>query len=187
MGAAFDELSAALLSYFKKRVADDALAEDLVQETFVRLIRAFGDGQAQPSHLRGLVFSIAKNLVIDVYRRRGVRGYGKGEAPDPDALSGDEGPNADQAARDALGGCLKAMVETLPDESKDALIAHDLEGTRIAELAEAAGIGESGMKSRLQRARGKVRAQFEKCCAVSFDAQGRAVDYFDPKPGCGPC
>ena len=124
-----------------------AHAEDLVQETFVRLVRSFGDGEARPGHLRGLVFSIAKNLVIDVYRRRGVRGHGQAEAPDPDALTGDEGPDADEAARAQLGGCVRAMLNTLPDESKDALIAHDIEGTRITDLAEAAGIGESRLRN----------------------------------------
>jgi hypothetical protein len=51
------------------------------------------------------------------------------------------------------------------------------EHERGGELAEQAGIGLSAAKSRVQRARGKLRARLEACCAFAFDARGGLLDW----------
>ena len=60
----------------------------------------------------------------------------------------------------------------------------ELEGLTQKEAADMLGISLSGMKSRVQRGRARLRAKFEQCCAIAQDARGKVTDC-DPRPAGG--
>ncbi|MGE3165465.1 MAG: sigma factor-like helix-turn-helix DNA-binding protein [Planctomycetota bacterium] len=69
------------------------------------------------------------------------------------------------------------MLERLDREDRIVLQRVDMLGESQAEIARELGMSMSGLKSRVQRARQRLRAQLEDCCAVERDRSGRPVDY----------
>src|SRR6266568_2402510 len=79
---------------------------------------------------------------------------------------------------------VKKLVDNLPHDYRQALILTEYEGLTQRELAERLGISISGAKSRVQRAREKVKLMLLKCCHFQFDRLGRIIDY---EPNCACC
>ena len=75
------------------------------------------------------------------------------------------------------------MVESLPDDYRQALLLTEYEGLTQRELAERLGLSVSGAKSRVQRAREKLKEMLLDCCHFEFDRLGRVIDY-QPKYAC---
>src|SRR6266511_5495824 len=90
----YDRYASRVLGISVKVIGDQALAEDVLQETFWRVWQSAGTYQPQRGSFTGWLFRIARNLAIDAYRRRNVRpqampGLDGNEsvleqAPDPD-------------------------------------------------------------------------------------------------------
>ena len=76
------------------------------------------------------------------------------------------------------------MVESLPADYREALILTEYEGLTQRALAERLGLSFSGAKSRVQRAREKLKAMLLDCCHFEFDRFGKIIDY---QPNCACC
>jgi RNA polymerase sigma-70 factor (ECF subfamily) len=138
-------------------VHDPSEAEDLVQETYLRALRAAH--QFQPgTNLRAWLFQILRNVFFTRYRRRGR----EPEAMDPEALDalagamGREGGASRVAdGRDGtLGADLSAALERLPEEYRSVVLLADLEDFTMGEIATIMDCPVGTVKSRLFRARG---------------------------------
>lgn len=149
--------------------ADDA--EELLQEVFIKALRQ-GKQFCSVSNPRAWLFQVARNLLVDRYRLQ------------REALPLDESfPQPEMEALlpvDALSQCLPRVLSELPERDRQAILMCDIEGRPQQELAEQLGISLSGAKSRLQRARQRLRQQLETQCKVRFDAQG-SVCCFTPR------
>src|SRR5437588_726670 len=73
--------------------------------------------------------------------------------------------------------CIKEMVDSLTNDYRQALILTEYEGLTQRELAVRLGISVSGAKSRVQRAREKLKDMLLDCCHFEFDHSGRVIDY----------
>jgi RNA polymerase sigma-70 factor (ECF subfamily) len=103
----------------------------------------------------------------------------------PESLPGaPDLPEEDPEAVLALS--LKEMVDELPESYRQALILTDYQGMSQKQLAESLGMSLSGAKSRVQRARDKLRDMLLSCCHFEFDRRGRIVDYYQRCCGCHP-
>lgn len=129
--------------------------EDLAQETFVRAYRAFPSfdpaGAAKPSTW---LLTIATRLALDARKRKTLDAVPLDDAPPKPA---DSTPEL-RAERRQLGDALADAAATLPDEQRAALLLADVHGLSIAEIATALATNESTAKTRLFRAREKMRA-----------------------------
>jgi len=67
-------------------------------------------------------------------------------------------------------------VARLPSPYREAVTLTELQGLTQKEAAEMVGVSLSGLKSRVQRGREKIRAMFEACCEISVDCRGRVVE-----------
>ena len=76
------------------------------------------------------------------------------------------------------------MLEGLPPEHREALHLTEYEGLTQKELAERLGIGLSGAKSRVQRARTRLKALLLACCHFELDARGRVMNYGPKRERC---
>jgi RNA polymerase sigma-70 factor, ECF subfamily len=158
-----------ILGFIRKRVADQHDAEDLLQEAFLRIHQGLCCLR-EWSKLEGWMYRVTRNLIIDYYRKR------KTLEEIPEGLAAGESiPEEDPAARIALS--LKEMVHELPEPYRQALILTEYEGLSQKKLAEVLGISISGAKSRVQRARGKLRDMLLACCHFELDRWGRIIDY----------
>jgi RNA polymerase sigma-70 factor (ECF subfamily) len=117
------------------------------------------------------VYQIARNLIVDYYRRR------KELVEIPENIPAEaDVPEDDLEAKLALS--LEEMIAELPDSYRQALILTEYQGLSQKELAEKLGISLSGAKSRVQRAREKLRDMFLACCHFEMDRRGRIMDYY---------
>lgn len=80
--------------------------------------------------------------------------------------------------------CVAAMVDALPSSYREALRLTEYQGLSQKALSERLGISFSGAKSRVQRARAKLKQQLLECCHFQFDHAGRIIDY---QPRCANC
>jgi len=76
----------------------------------------------------------------------------------------------------SFGECVALFVAPLPSPYREAITLTELQGLTQKEAAEMVGTSLSGMKSRVQRGRDKIREMFDECCEISADCRGRVVD-----------
>jgi RNA polymerase sigma-70 factor (ECF subfamily) len=182
------ELHARVLGFVSRRVRSREDAEDIAQEVMLRIHRHSGELE-HAERMGAWVHRIAANAIADHYRRPARRELPSGQAGDvPEVLvepAWDE-PDTD-ALRQELSRCLAPLLEHLPPIYREALELTEFEGMSQVEAAERLGLSISGMKARVQRARGQLRDLLLDCCHVELD-QRRAVTEIQPRRGpCGNC
>jgi RNA polymerase sigma-70 factor (ECF subfamily) len=148
-------LAPRVLGYLRRMTRDPALADDLLQQSFLKMHRARG------AFVRGAdpvpwLYAIAHRTFLDETRRkkRSRVEVGRDEPPEVRAdISGapeaDVDPGADGAA--ALGKAAIAALDTLPAAQREAVVLTKLSGKSIAEAAEIAGVTPGAMKVRAHR------------------------------------
>jgi RNA polymerase sigma-70 factor (ECF subfamily) len=124
------------------------------------------------------LYRVARNVLIDHIRalnaRREIPVSGRLDIPDMPEDPADVGA-AD--ARAELSSCVRPMLETLPDEQRVAIELTDLGQLTQREAAEQLGVSVSGVKSRVQRGRQRMRAELNACCMIALDARGAVIDH----------
>lgn len=176
---AWEAFHAPLHQFIRRRVADEATAEDLLQEVFLK-IHQQGDSLRDARRLESWIYQITCNLIIDYYR-----GHHHRETPldDVQGLDFPEELPADDIVSELLP-CVRAMVLALPDQDRQALILTEYQGLTQKELGERLGLSFSGAKSRVQRAREKLKQELLTCCHFELDRRGHILDY---QPRCDCC
>lgn len=176
-------LSHKLRSFLERRVSDRQVAEDLLQETFVRIHKGL-DELDDEVRIEPWVFQITRNLVIDHQRSRKA---GPADPDDADATLADDpvdGGNLNDVVRDWI----PAMIDQLPEPYSLAVRLYELEGVSQQEIADRTGVSLSGAKSRIQRGREKLKALLFDCCSFERDSRGNVLRYTRNAPGsCAPC
>ena len=164
-----------LRTFIAVRVGNQADAEDILQDVFLR-VYAHLDALADEQRLMTWVYQIARNAIVDHHRRR------RPTAPLPEAIAAPEAP-PDDLIPELLPG-LATMLGRLSPEDREALVLTEVEGLSQREVADRLGLSLSGAKSRVQRARKKLRHAFVECCRVELDRLGGVASY---QPGCDAC
>ena len=175
------EIIAQLRAFVGRRIADPARAEDLVADILLRIHQNLGsvDDRERLAHW---VSGIARNAVIDEYRRSGRARELPVAAPEDLA----EDQTGSRTVLDELAQCLQPLLAGLPPEQRRAVQLIDLDGMAQAEAADREGISLSGMKSRVQRGRRGLVELLGRCCALTLDARGVPMDYAPgAEDGCG--
>ncbi len=147
---------------------DDAEAEDVVQEAYVRAFRALGGFRGDAS-LSTWLARIARNEALGRLRRRrptadleaieaAQRGQGASILMFPTASGGN--PES-AAARREIRRLLEEAIDELPDVFRPVLVARDVDGLSVEETAEVLGVRPETVRTRLHRARRLLRAALD--------------------------
>jgi RNA polymerase sigma-70 factor (ECF subfamily) len=129
-------------------------AEDLTQETFIRVFRSVKN--YQPGTFEGWLHRITTNLFLDMVRRR-ARIRMEALPEDYDRVPADE-PNPEQIYHDArLGPDLQAALDSLPPEFRAAVVLCDIEGLSYEEIGATLGVKLGTVRSRIHRGRQALR------------------------------
>jgi RNA polymerase sigma-70 factor (ECF subfamily) len=166
------ELADAIRAFVSRRARTPHDAEDITQETLLRLYRGAHELRDEQA-LEGWMYRIARSAIIDHYRRSAVRP----EPIDPGqidlrAADDPDGPRAGES----LAACLAPLLARIPDGYRDALELTDLGGLTQDQAAARLRLSTSGMKSRVQRGRRMLRDEVVKCCRIELDARGALTD-----------
>lgn len=177
----YDELRA----FAVKKIQSEALADDIVQDAFLRAHRQSAAG-ARVENPRAWLYRVVRNLIGDVLRRdeRG-RSLQARLVAEPAASPGPDEAGIDAEVFPLIARVLPLFIGSLADPYKEALQLVDLEGRSMAEAAETAGVTLPCMKARVRRGREHLLSALKECCAFEVDARGRIVDLERRKTG--PC
>lgn len=130
-------------------------AEDLTQETFVRVLRSLH--RFQPGTFEGWLHRITTNLFLDGARRRSRIRFDPLPA-DPERLAGDA-PSPERTVLDAgFDSDVAAALAALPAEFRAAVVLADIEQLPYVEIAAALGVKVGTVRSRIHRGRAQLRA-----------------------------
>ena len=169
---AWRDIEARLRPYVARRVASAAEVDDLVQEILVRVHKGLATLRDDDS-FGGWVYRIAARTLADAAKLHAREPVERSAAVDEVASGGPDGA-ADLQLE--LGECIALFVARLASPYREAITLTELQGLTQKDAAEMLGTSLSGMKSRVQRGREKLRAMFEECCEISVDCRGRVVD-----------
>lgn len=177
----WQEFSEPLRQFLQRRVSDPVLAQDLLQEVFLKAGAGLA-GLTETSRLPGWLFRIARNAVIDHYRTR------KETVPMPDTLAAPEAPESGET--EALQAAFRRMIHHLPPPYREAILLTEFEGLTQQQYADRLGLSLSAAKSRVQRGRAELKKRLLECCRFEVDRRGHAFDCeprrADACPECGP-
>jgi RNA polymerase sigma-70 factor (ECF subfamily) len=151
-----------LYRYLVRQCRDRALADDLFQETWSRVVAARKRYEPR-AKFQTWLFTLAYNGFIDHCRRTRARPIGVSTTTDGDDLidtlpaAANDGPEQ-LACDEQLRARLRTALDALPAEQRDAFVLYDQAGLSIEEIARAMGVGAETAKSRLRYAVAKLRA-----------------------------
>ena len=160
-----------LRAWLVRRLGDTHQADDLLQDLF---IKALGRNRqfCELVNARAWLFAVARNTLTDHLRSR----------QDPMDLPDDlPAPVDEPVPVESLAACLPRALAELSAQDREALTLCDLEGLTQEAYAELKGLTLPGAKSRVQRARKRLREHISTVCQVRLDDTGR-VCCFVPRP-----
>jgi RNA polymerase sigma-70 factor, ECF subfamily len=171
----YTDFHSKLYNFIAGRVPDPDTADDILQDVYLKIHANIG-GLRETDRLESWIYQIARNALVDHYRRSRPQD----ELSESFAAPPDDEPDATSQ----LAASLKGMLDCLPDKYREALELTELQGLSQVELAARLNITVSGAKSRVQRAREKLKEAFLDCCHFEFDKLGKIMDYH---PKCEQC
>jgi len=153
------------------RLGNPVDAEDLLQDVFEKAMLQ-GKQFCSVENARAWLFRVARNTLIDRYRMQ------RDQVELPDDLSFEE---SESDAVEDLSECLPRVLSELSGDDREAITLCDLDGISQQRFADLKGISLPAAKSRLQRARKRMRQRLERGCQVQLNEAGN-VCCFVPRP-----
>jgi len=161
-----------LRGWLNQRLQGGDRVDDAMQEIFIKAMTQ-GARFCAIEQPRAWLFEVARHHLIDQFRKR------REWVPLPESLSQDE---PELAVVDELSGCLPRVLAELSVADRQILMACDIHGLSQQRFATQHGLSLSATKSRLQRARIRLKAQLTHSCAVKLDADGKVCGYTPRAP-----
>jgi len=169
---AWHEHEAELRGWLRHRLGNGVDAEDLLQDVFIKAMRQ-GERFCAITNARAWLYEVARNALADRLR------LARDTVELPEDLSA---VNEEAAAVDSLAACLPRVLSELSAEDREAITLCDLERLPQEEYARRKGLSLPGAKSRVQRARKRLRKQLTLSCQVRLDATGQVSDFVPRQP-----
>jgi RNA polymerase sigma factor (sigma-70 family) len=155
-----------LFAFIRRRVASDSQAEDILQDVFYQLLTSYSVTEPL-EQMTGWLFTVARNKIIDWYRKRRPRDRALDEVLDggpvtlaetlPAAV---EGPDTGYD-REVIAEELTEALEELPEKQRQVFIMHEIEGKSFNEIREVTGDPLNTLLSRKRYAVQFLRRRLE--------------------------
>lgn len=186
--ALWREFRERLRAFVARRISNPADVDDIVQWVFLRMHQSLGQIR-QDDRIHAWLYRTARRAIADYYRSAHRREVAAGDAVDLEGLhpNRESPPAIDEDARRDVAACLAPVVGRLGASDQEAIRLTEVQGLTMAEAAARAGVSVSGMKSRVQRARLRLRKAMLDCCHVALDGRGAPLSCAQREPVAGPC
>lgn len=182
-----------LRAFIAKRVNDQGHVDDILQDVFMRVHQQI-DSVNDPRRLVSWIYQITRNAIIDHYRKPGrQREVPSGLNTELEVInevseaSTATHPGDAAEPRAELAACLRPMIERLSQDYREAITLVEINGLTQQAAATQMGISLSGMKSRVQRGRARLKEMLNDCCLIEHDRRGGVVDYRSRTVACDSC
>jgi RNA polymerase sigma-70 factor (ECF subfamily) len=172
-----DNFRPRILRYLTRMVVEGE-AEYLTQEVFAKIGWALKSFRGE-SKLSTWIYKIATNVAMDRLRHSSSRpGHEKRmniediaeTEEDKEIWTGERPPSTEERViRQEMNGCIREIIETLPESYRSVIILSELEGFKDAEIANILGLGLEATKIRLNRARTRLKNELKTTCVFYRD------------------
>jgi RNA polymerase sigma-70 factor, ECF subfamily len=159
-----------IFNFILRFVGDKETAEDVLQETFMRVIRG-AETYKRQAKFTTWVYTIARNLCVDMSRRRKHRKHASLDAPiGSDDNAGtllDVVPSADmsserQTINKQLHAEMQRAIDALQEDQREVFVLREFMDMPFKEIAEVVGVSENTIKSRMRYALEKLRLELDR-------------------------
>jgi RNA polymerase sigma factor (sigma-70 family) len=168
-----------LRNFIRRRVSDPRDAEDVLQDVFYKLVEA--NRLLMPiDHVTGWLFRVARNRITDLFRKKQPENFSDTELLDDEGEtlqiedllpSPDAGPES-LYLRNLLLDELELALDELPEDQREAFVAHELEGRSFKEMSDETGVSVNTLLSRKRYAvlhlRGKLQSIYDEFTKARF-------------------
>lgn len=162
----WQDLHLELSKFIENKIPDKESAQDILQDVFVKVHLNLGQLQ-DPSKLTSWIYQIARNCIADHFRSaRTNNKLADFELPE------DEN---DEPLYASLSGCINSKINKLPDDERRAIVLTYFKNFSQKELAQMLGMSYSGVKSRIQRTRERLKKSILECDNV-ISSGGKVMD-----------
>lgn len=172
-----NEFISSLRRVVRSHARNETDADDILQEVLIKVVKA-GDTGGQKS-MTGWLYKIVKTTSIDYYRNH------RTVALDDNSPSETEhSEQNDDSVREKLSKCVGPLLGQLQADDSLILTKIELNGLAQKALAHEMGVSYSTLKSKVQRARVKLKDQILSCCQVELDLRNKPIDFKQTKNSC---
>lgn len=158
-----------LRTFLQSRVKDTHQAEDVLQDVFIKAL-AEGSKFCDLENSRAWLFRVAKNQLID---------YQRTHKEHDDLPEQAIAKKLEIAPVENLSTCLPYVLKKMNEQDQEIIQLCDLDGMNQAEYAKLKNLSLTGAKSRIQRARERLKEQLKISCRIIFDEQGNVCCFGD--------
>lgn len=158
-----------LKRFIWRRVKNQADAEDIVQDVFVKA-QLKGTQLKEDQKFSAWMYQITRNSIIDYYRQK--------KKVMEDIMLQNESEDYNQF-NDCVIQCLQQLMFELPSPYREALVMTEIEQHSQKEMAGKLNLSYSGLKSRVQRGRQMLRQKMEELYHIRTDAYGNVIECED--------
>ena len=151
-----------LKAFLYKRVSNNELAEDIVQDVMLELVKAHQKRQ-EVSNMKAWLFQVTRNTLSKHFKNN------------PNLIQEDwdaEFEFEDNFSKVVTEDYIIPMIGLLPKEYGEPLLMSDIKNIPQKEIAETLNLSLTNTKARIQRGRKKLRDLFTECCHLEFDRNG---------------
>ena len=151
-----------IYAYFFKRVSSVEIAEDLTQEVFLKIIGS--NSEKEILSYKSWIFTIAKNTLIDHYRKRKPNEEFNEEIHSPE--------DTKDHTHTEISNCIVHMLSSLEPEDEMILRRIELQEMSQKNLSEELEMNYTTLKSKVRRARQLLQKKMKQCCNFEKDSRG---------------
>ena len=157
-----------LKRFIKKRITNKYDAEDVLQDIVVKVHNSI-DRVTDTSRIQAWLFRIAHNTIVDYYR--------KNNHPTMEFSEDIEDVyDENLSANDEVMSCLKSTINKLPEKQKQVIFLAEFQNMPQKELSKKLGLSISGTKSRVQRARRKIKELMVSNCGLEINGRNFVIN-----------
>jgi len=170
----YDQYYDRVKKFITSLVKNEWIAEDLIQETFIRVQKNI-DSLRDQSKLLSWIFRIAYNLCQDYFKSQKKNNHDTGKPKESLSSPFVEIPIQKELEQFQMGACVQEQINLLPEQQRIVLILYDLLDFNHAEIADILDITKENAKVRLHRARKGLKSILKEKCAFELDERNVLV------------
>lgn len=144
------EQMAALAGFLRRRLPSEEDAQDVAQESMLRMLRY--QSTEPPQSWKPLLYRVATNAACDHARRRASHYSSEHVELDADELVADTPPPEQQLMEEQEQAMIEAAIMQLSPRCREAFLLHRMEGMTYAQISEHVGLSESSVQKYISRA-----------------------------------
>lgn len=162
-----EQLSRPLLRYLVRLSGNRATADDLLQETLMKIARGLPAFEGRSS-VKTWAFTIATRVATDHFRRPEAKASIV-DIDDSKALPAGGADVDDSLVVDEMSSCVRGVIDSLPGDYRAALVLHDIEGLTAVQVAEVTDCSLATAKIRIYRGRRRLKDALQDECRFYRD------------------